>query len=366
MSDFRSEFDKKLNELMIPSTASTEHKARLIKELDDMVLQNLPSSIYKYRSCNVRNIEALSRNVIYGVPVSLMNDPMDGLVYVDKDKIIGDVKFGISKDFVALVKATKQLPSSMDIYLDDTTKNTILNNILNASEEEVNNIVKQNKKMEEVITASIDAFIDKQIADLREVSLISSFSETPYDPSMWAYYAENHSGFVVEYETKGTRFDYCCNCNLYNPEKCKDRAVRGFLYPMIYKDERCDATMWIDSRLGQFILQELKLTNIKYIPDILFYDRICLTKDTRWEHEKEWRVVCYPEDCKEKGKPVPMSTPTPTAIYYGVNISPESLSLLRGVIRALSANSHVPIKEYQMKIDPAAKDFGLTRELLKE
>ena len=354
MVDFRKAFAEKLNEFVIPSTTPQEDKSSMIKELDDLVLHNLPSSLYKYRSCNIRNIEALSRNVTYGVPVSYMNDPMDGLVYIDKNKI------------VEFVKSTKCLPSSMDIYLDDDKRESILNAILNSSEEDITTIITQNQQSEEELIAFIDKFIDDKIKELRDVSLISSFSETQYDNSMWAYYADNHSGFVIEYEPKSTRFDLCYNCSRYNPEKCKQRAVRGLLYPVIYQSERTDATMWLDAKLGELILKCTGLSDRVYNPDILFYDRICLIKDKKWAHEKEWRIVCYPEKQCEIGKPVEMITPTPKAIYYGVNISSESLSMLRSVIQALSSISPTPIKEYQMKINYSDKDFELTAELLQQ
>lgn len=366
MVDFRKAFAEKLNEFVIPSTTPQEDKSSMIKELDDLVLHNLPSSLYKYRSCNIRNIEALSRNVTYGVPVSYMNDPMDGLVYIDKNKIIADAKFGLSRGFVDLVKSTKCLPSSMDIYLDDDKRESILNAILNSSEEDIATIITQNQQSEEELIAFIDKFIDDKIKELRDVSLISSFSEIQYDNSMWAYYADNHSGFVIEYEPKSTRFDFCYNCSRYNPEKCKQQAVRGLLYPIIYQNERTDATMWLDAKLGELILKSTGLSDKVYNPDILFYDRICLTKDEKWAHEKEWRVVCYPERQCEVGKPIEMTTPTPKAIYYGVNILPENLSMLRSVVQALSSISPTPIKEYQMKINKFAKGFELTAELLQQ
>jgi hypothetical protein len=81
--------------------------------------------------------------------------------------------------------------------------------------------------------------------------------------------------------------------------------------------------------------------------------------------KKEWRVVCYPERQCEVGKPIEMTTPTPKAIYYGVNILPENLSMLRSVVQALSSISPTPIKEYQMKINNFAKGFELTAELLQ-
>ena len=167
MVDFRKAFAEKLNEFVIPSTTPQEDKSSMIKELDDLVLHNLPSSLYKYRSCNIRNIEALSRNVTYGVPVSYMNDPMDGLVYIDKNKIIADAKFGLSRGFVEFVKSTKCLPSSMDIYLDDDKRESILNAILNSSEEDIATIITQNQQSEEELIAFIDTFIIDYIANSR-------------------------------------------------------------------------------------------------------------------------------------------------------------------------------------------------------
>ena len=218
----------------------------------------------------------------------------------------------------------------------------------------------------EGLSCEINDKVIEGIEEIRDIAFLKSFSEEKSSLLMWAYYADNHSGFVIEYEPKSTRFDFCYNCSRYNPEKCKQRAVRGLLYPIIYQNERTDATMWLDAKLGELILKYTGLSDKVYNPDILFYDRICLTKDEKWAHEKEWRVVCYPERQCEVGKPIEMTTPTPKAIYYGVNILPENLSMLRSVVQALSSISPTPIKEYQMKINNFAKGFELTAELLQQ
>lgn len=75
-------------------------------------------------------------------------------------------------------------------------------------------------------------------------------------------------------------------------------------------------------------------------------------------------VVCRIGEPCEKGKVKALPTPVPSAIYYGAHIAPESLSMLRGVIQALSIENNREIREYHMKIDQASKEFKLNAVLL--
>lgn len=360
MDNFRKEFAQKLSETVITSTTSSEETERMAKELVRSITAILPRSIFKYRASTIRNIEALAKNMTYGVPMSFMNDPMDGLVYVDKEAIFKQAKFGLSKDFIDLVKSTKELPGALSLYMDEETGESILKTILQASEQEVEDLIKRNEQANTHILAGLDKFINDTIKELQETSLVASFSETPYNNSMWAYYAENHTGFVVEYAVQGARFDHCFYCKHQNSQKCKDNKIQGYLSPIIYQKERVDATLWMDSFIGQYILQQTGLLEKTYTPDVLFPHRICLIKGEQWAHEKEWRVVCRIGEPCEKGKVKALPTPIPSAIYYGAHIAPESLSMLRGVIRALSIENNREIREYQMKIDQASKEFKLT------
>lgn len=365
MENFRKEFAQKLSETVINSTTPNEEVNRQVKDLVGFITDHLPKSIFRYRAGTIRNIEALAKNMTYGVPLSFMNDPMDGLVYVDKESIFEQAKFGLSKGFYDLVKLTNSLPDSADLYLDKNTSDLILQNILNLSQEEIEAKVAQNQQAEAEFIAELDKSIDAKIKELQESSLVVSFAETPYDNSMWAYYAENHTGFVIEYTPQDMRFDYCSHCNQISPN-CKAKQVQAYLYPIIYQEERVDATLWLDSYIGQCMYHYMGIAAHEYNPDELFSHRICLVKDKQWAHEKEWRAVCKTEVPCEKGKAKPLPTPIPSAIYYGVHIAPETLSLLRGVIRALSIENNCKIKEYQMMIDLSAKDFALTKELLKQ
>ena len=225
MDNFRKEFAQKLSETVITSTTPNEEVNRQVKGLVDFVTAHLPQAIFRYRACNIRNIEALAKNITYGVPMSFMNDPMDGLVYVDKELIFKQVRVGLSEEFYNLVKSTKSLPDSLYLYMGKKAREVMLQCILKLSHEEVENKVKQNKQVEADLISGLDKFIDNQISDLQDSSLVVSFAETQYDNSMWAYYAENHTGFVIEYAPQSMRFDYCSHCNNQNSAECKKNRV---------------------------------------------------------------------------------------------------------------------------------------------
>ena len=45
-------------------------------------------------------------------------------------------------------------------------------------------------------------FVSKEIATLKENLVILSLTRTPYNPLMWAHYAEDHRGFIIKKKKK--------------------------------------------------------------------------------------------------------------------------------------------------------------------
>ena len=114
---FREEFWDAFSKIEISRDLLPEKAAEKLNEIEARLRPHLPKSVFKYRSCNSRNFDALARNVIYAVPASYMNDPFDGLVYVDIDKIINDIKYGQSREFWEHIKEYGKLPESMEAFL---------------------------------------------------------------------------------------------------------------------------------------------------------------------------------------------------------------------------------------------------------
>lgn len=100
---------------------------------------------------------------------------------------------------------------------------------------------------------------------------VSCFTESPYAMLMWAHYANNHSGFCIEYELPTYVGPYT---QLYHS-----------LMPVIYGSQRV-------SILDQCVrsLQPPGVTS-SILWDIFKYG--LLLKSTDWKYQKEWRLISY-------------------------------------------------------------------------
>jgi hypothetical protein len=97
---------------------------------------------------------------------------------------------------------------------------------------------------------------------------ILCLTELPDNPPMWAHYADNHKGAVLELD---------CNDDLDSPWL--------LARPVIYQDAPpifATQDQWVQSILG--------ITPLGY-PEL--FREYFYVKTTQWSYEKEWRVVCY-------------------------------------------------------------------------
>lgn len=237
-----------------------------------------------------------------------------------------------------------------------------MNNIKNLSKEQIDEITKHNASTLNDLLQNIDIFINESIKDLQKQSLISSFGDNPCDASMWAYYAEEHKGYVLEYKVTSSTFDFCAVCQNADTESCDGSQVRARLYPIVYSDKRYDATEWVDSRIGTTSLKLVFREINDYIPDILAFDKSCLIKGKQWVHENEWRIVCYPVHTPKTSAPIAVHTHTPSSIYYGAKIADEDYRILHNTVENLRS-SGAKIAEYRMVIDSDSDDFNMKTKL---
>ncbi|MCQ2776443.1 MAG: DUF2971 domain-containing protein [Bacilli bacterium] len=121
---------------------------------------------------------------------------------------------------------------------------------------------KYKPKIDELLITAIKARKETGICSLAESSDISN---------MWINYADNNSGYCIEYDLND--FDY-----------------NNLIFPVIYEDNKETnlITQVVASILGKFIY-ELSFGEIN--ADRTQYLKLFLTKDTKWEYQKEWRVI---------------------------------------------------------------------------
>ena len=354
---FREEFWDAFSKIEISRDLLPEKAAEKLNEIEARLRPHLPKSVFKYRSCNSRNFDALARNVIYAVPASYMNDPFDGLVYVDIDKIINDIKYGQSREFWEHIKEYGKLPESMEAFLTKESYDELLKLLTSLTNDEIEEKERTNSENLPDLISSVRSLVESLLVELQKTTLICSFASDYKQSSMWAYYAEDHTGYVVEYPVNGDRLDKCATCSKCY-RGCHKNKVRAQLYPMVYLEERYDATSHIDYTLGMYALQSCGITSNNVYPDMMFFDKCCLIKGKQWENESEWRVVCHQEPIMNEHIPVPVSVYPPRAIYYGARISDENYRLLHMVVQDLRAKG-AEIKEYKMYMDLYSRDFTL-------
>ncbi|SFW81450.1 DUF2971 domain-containing protein [Pseudomonas sp. NFACC10-1] len=160
---------------------------------------------------------------------------------------------------------------------------------------------------------------------------ILSLSATPVSPPMWANYAENSTGFVLEFDTAHSFFN----------GRRSDKDEFYYLREVIYADRQPSATM-TDMPFDTFVL-----------------------KSRSWEYEQEWRML-LPLDtaCKKftmpSGDDVSLFSVPATSIskiIIGLNTKEQAISELVG---ALAKNGNFANIDLE-KIQKGSTGFELTK-----
>lgn len=337
---FYKEYGELLDRTIIPTNESYRDN---IKPLNDIIKQNLPSKLFRFRVCNENTIDAFRKNRIFFNTPNNFNDPHDCLVYIDYDKIKQEIE-SINTDYVIQLAKnainTGELPPIIKgIFSEDVQKEMRL--ILENSPDIIRqNLVDLPANINELIFyAKEDAHDTCSIvlSHIKRTSKLACFSQQIKAPLMWSYYADSHKGFALEYDL--TNFVLRCdNC----PNKCSDPALHYDLYPIVYTDKRYDATALAHYFVMKKLIEGLNLNGIKplSIPDRLAFQKANTYKATCWKHEKEWRMelYCNPDsnriwcECK------------PKSIYFGCNIA----DIHRDILLRYAKENKIPA--FQMDI----------------
>ena len=200
-------------------------------------------NLYKYRSGNRRDIKSLANNQFYSAPIESLNDILEAKVTVANSEF-------------------KQL----DILLTKSTSTT---------------------------KNSFSGILDNFRQETKKYG-IYSLSQTYKDELLWAYYANAHKGFCIEYD-----FDILKKYQLDGEYFC-EVAYQDTL-PIIKVDDMQNPKKLIQKLVG--------------------------TKSNKWKHEKEVRFITgtngifhyYNKSVK--------------AIYFGYHSSPKTIKLIMRILR---------------------------------
>lgn len=334
MSDIRKEFQQLLNNYPCSDFQSDEknYENALIKT--EWLLNHIPKKLYRFRACNEYTISAFENEEIWGTVATKQNDIMEYTPYYDWNKIYEDID-SVTKNkenystILHLIK-TDNLPLQISKQFEKTDiqqmQNSIPENLFD--ENLVSSMKFVHKNLTEYIKKNEIEYLRiaiEQISIIASRFFISSFTEDKDSTYLWGNYAENDTGFCIEYDM--TQYISKCLGGCDNPKKCSKFHTTYQLAPVIYSSIKPDAS----SVLANVIINDLFKKNGKTPKQFLFTDNniannLALYKSDKWQ-EKEWRLIEWNKDLYKDHKCL-IKNVKPTAVYLGSKISEENQTKL--------------------------------------
>jgi hypothetical protein len=182
---------------------------------------------------------------------------------------------------------------------------------------------------EEEIAYTYDSFIRQLQSQLEQIMLYSGvvcFSHHANNQRMWATYADNHSGAVIEFTTSREKFSFS-----------------DHLMPVLYTKSRLDVCP------SQFLSDEMVLN--QWLCGVF-----CCIKHLDWRDEGEWRLLMLADhEQSTESRLVSFERSAITRIFLGPRISEEDEDRIR---RAADLQSPtVPVFKRIIDDQEAKEDF---------
>lgn len=290
-----------------------EQKIKNINERMKGNKSSVPNSLFKYRPFDEFTYDMLENEYLYLCPAKRLDDPSECVVSFDVQDYIdiqtnqltkycveqivesirdytGDVNFRRIQSIIAgimtpdgLVKRNWLLDALFELQeLAPNADIVSLANMLGNIPESIND-----KQVREQIE---QLFI--RAAKAREQFGVCSLTTEKNDSVMWKDYANDGTGYCVEYGLLNYRYS-------------------GLLVPVVYNDQRENNVLMniVCDFIGQMIIG---MSNGLIDADRSRYLRMFLTKELKWQYQKEWRLI---GDAGQK-----LEAPPIKAIYLGDNV----------------------------------------------
>lgn len=252
----------------------------------------IPSLLYKYRPFDGYVFDMLENRYVYLCPAENLDDPSECKVdfTVDDlydlqtncltvkgvDMILEFVNPHTSEENFQRLKSIVYRTMNQN---GEVARNLLLESVFEMQElipdEDIAPIINQLGNIPERINEpQIRDNFEKLFAlayKARKDMGICSLSELRSDGVMWKEYAGYSTGYCIEYDMSGYEHS-------------------DLLFPVVYQDNR--ESNIVTNILGSFIGQMIfGISNGQINTDKSQFIRLFLTKDNKWSHQKEWRLI---------------------------------------------------------------------------
>lgn len=249
-----------------------EDKNISYQQVREFVFPNIPKRLYRYREFDEYYMNNVSGEVYLSYPCKF-NDPFDSAIEIDYLKY--------TKLFFQ-----RELPNEFPIG-------------------KVEDIFKNN----DVIKKEFDKHYQDTYKQFQEYVSIACFTTSFNNRLMWSHYADNHSGFCIEYDMT------------------QDSSIKNAILPVIYDEQRFDCT--------EVLLDHSP--NIAINP--VFY------KDKVWEYEEEWRTYGTKDYFQVYKNPID-ARKIISAIYLGAKSEEHSHEVEE--VKKYALDKKIPVYKMEM------------------
>lgn len=326
-----------IEKTIVSGLLSEEEKHNSYSPVINLVNQMLPSKIYRFRRCSERNLSSFLNDELWFSNGCTMNDDFDARLYYDKKKIYEWLNSLITEEGCLKVfdqiRYMSKMPAGFELLVSNVEH--VFNELKNISKDQALNISTQ-------ITNTIKINLEESLKDItqkiQEGTKFACFSENIYSDMMWGHYADNGTGFALEYEFhNGNVVEYRSDTNI-------DSIVWGNLFPIMYGNQRLDTTAYavylfqvkllldMASVRGVQIPQQL-LNAILPCQDEFMVTKLALKKSNDWKSEKEWRMFYVTNDVYLANQQHSYVKQKPNALYLGRKISKLNQKILVDIAR---------------------------------
>lgn len=256
----------------------------------------IPQRLFKYRSFNKNNLNALKLDQLWCSSPRGFNDPYDcSLHFQIKD--LGSLMLRVMKRMNSTLsdQGESDLFSQHDMDTVSRSEDPISATADALKAKNIGETSSLLENMERALHQHRDALVDS----MKNGMTIGSLCERNDSMLMWSHYAANHTGFAIEYNltTEG------------------HEELATHLWPVFYQDSVFDISNTIFGAKTDHINDAFMIGAATH-------------KATDWAYEKEWRIVHLR---RHAGAGELINVPKPTAIYLGSHISADDKSAISSI-----------------------------------
>lgn len=273
-----------------------------------------PSHFYRFRGVSISALDAMQHNKLFFSSADYYDDPFDSFLHIDENRVRTEIQT-LFQSSDMLQSSFKNAASFWGISEEARDKVASLCTLDNAP-----NIALQLLHF----LQPIPEFVQKEILSI-------CFCDKWQNEQLWLKYAENHTGFVLEYDSADDKAFLCGKQECC--KECCQRSIACPIYPVYYTDIPFDATIFARNvainKMTELILPD-KIQQVRQLFPLAVWDKekISLAKRRCHEHDNEWRMLYAGEYVQSPTSKRPFICWRPSSVTLGLKTNPSAKNLI--------------------------------------